>query len=187
MIVSPYPLNQIRPLVGRSPGLSRDQRQASVAKLTRLRAAIHHDYDALRLALVLDQPHRRESEIELCEIIVTLQKINLTLITLQSTSTTSDTQVHHDPCEAEQRVKLITADNHMPFKSLFMPLVDVLACGRNAILSPSEHAPHTARMISTLIAEHYAVNEVMCLAHAASDQRLTASTATALLQTRITP
>jgi len=52
-------------------------------------------------------------------------------------------------------VSLIIGPWNYPFQLLFSPLVGALAAGNCAVLKPSELAPHTARVISSLIADTF--------------------------------
>jgi aldehyde dehydrogenase (NAD+) len=52
-------------------------------------------------------------------------------------------------------VALIIGPWNYPFQLVFSPLVSALAAGNCAILKPSELAPHTARVISKLIADTF--------------------------------
>lgn len=48
-------------------------------------------------------------------------------------------------------VALIMAPWNYPLQLLFMPLVGAIAAGNCAVIKPSEHAPHTAQLITQLI------------------------------------
>ena len=57
-------------------------------------------------------------------------------------------------CEPLGCVLILGAWNY-PFQLCFHPLVSALAAGNTAVLKPSEHAPHTAELIATLIPRHF--------------------------------
>ena len=55
---------------------------------------------------------------------------------------------------------LILGPWNYPFQLCLHPLVSALAAGNTAVLKPSEHAPHTAELIATLIPRHFAPETV---------------------------
>jgi aldehyde dehydrogenase (NAD+) len=57
-------------------------------------------------------------------------------------------------------VALIIGPWNYPFQLLFSPLVSALAAGNCVVLKPSEFAPHTAGVISKLIADTFPANHI---------------------------
>ena len=64
--------------------------------------------------------------------------------------------IRHEP---KGNVLIFSAWNY-PFSLIMKPLVSAIAAGNVCILKPSEMAPHTAALISRMIADRFPVNEV---------------------------
>ena len=57
-------------------------------------------------------------------------------------------------------VVLVIAPWNYPFSLLINPLVGAIAAGNCSILKPSEHAPHTAQVVSKLIGDTFSENYI---------------------------
>ncbi len=55
---------------------------------------------------------------------------------------------------------LIIGPWNYPFQLCLIPLVSALAAGNTAVLKPSEHTPHTAAVIKTLVRQHFPAETV---------------------------
>ncbi len=55
---------------------------------------------------------------------------------------------------------LIIGPWNYPFQLCLIPLVSALAAGNTAVLKPSEHTPHTASLIRTLVQQHFPAETV---------------------------
>ncbi len=64
--------------------------------------------------------------------------------------------IHYEP----KGVCLIIGPWNYPFNLCFIPLVSAIAAGNCAIIKPSEHAPHSARLIRSIVNECFPEKEV---------------------------
>lgn len=68
----------------------------------------------------------------------------------------SSAWIHYEP----KGVCLIVAPWNYPFNLSLIPLVSAVAAGNCAIIKPSEHAPHSARVIKAIVGECFSEDEV---------------------------
>jgi hypothetical protein len=164
MTMSLYALNTPRPTSGQPPmtqALGRDDTLASIDQLNALRQIIYRHYDDILQALRQDQPQRNRTDLELSEIVVTLQRINLVILSLKSGLQTPYTSALDTAIQLQKNVKRINADDNAPFRSVFMPLINIIAAGKSAILHLSPHASATRRFITQIIDATFTPDEVM--------------------------
>ena len=151
------PIAAMRQLV--SDGTSRPL-QWRLEQLDRLEAALSANSDAVLAALASDLG---KPDVEAYfEVVAVRQEINLCRKRLRRwmAPKTVSVPVSQRPGRAEVIAEplgcvLIIGPWNYPFHLAIQPLVSALAAGNTAILKPSEHAPATAALISTLIAEAF--------------------------------
>jgi len=151
------PIAAMRQLV--SDGTSRPL-QWRLEQLDRLEAALSANSDAVLAALASDLG---KPDVEAYfEVVAVRQEINLCRKRLRRwmAPKTVSVPVSQRPGRAEVIAEplgcvLIIGPWNYPFHLAIQPLVSALAAGNTAILKPSEHAPATAQLISTLIAEAF--------------------------------
>lgn len=130
-----------------------------LAQLTRLKQAIIERQADIVMAAKADLGR---PEFEAYFEIATLSEINLTLKKLKTwmkpkrvkstlENFPSSAWIQPDPLGAV----LIIGPWNYPFQLMVSPLVGAIAAGNCAILKPSEHAPHTAKVVSDLIADTF--------------------------------
>jgi len=142
-----------------SDGTSRPL-QWRLEQLDRLEAALSANSDAVLTALASDLG---KPDVEAYfEIVAVRQEINLCRKRLRRwmAPKTVSVPVSQRPGRAEVIAEplgcvLIIGPWNYPFHLAIQPLVSALAAGNTAILKPSEHAPATATLISTLIAQAF--------------------------------
>ena len=151
------PIAAMRQLV--SDGTSRPL-QWRLEQLDRLEAALSANSDAVLAALASDLG---KPDVEAYfEVVAVRQEINLCRKRLRRwmAPKTVSVPVSQRPGRAEVIAEplgcvLIIGPWNYPFHLAIQPLVSALAAGNTAILKPSEHAPATAALISTLIAQAF--------------------------------
>lgn len=126
-----------------------------LAQLQRLKQAIVQYQDAIFQAVYADLGR---PEFEACFEMTAVQEINIALKQLKHWMKPKRvlTPIDQFPASAWVQpdplgVVLIIAPWNYPFSLMISPLVGAIAAGNCAILKPSEHAPHTAKVISDLI------------------------------------
>ena len=142
-----------------SDGTSRPL-QWRLEQLDRLEAALSANSDAVLAALASDLG---KPDVEAYfEVVAVRQEINLCRKRLRRwmAPKTVSVPVSQRPGRAEVIAEplgcvLIIGPWNYPFHLAIQPLVSALAAGNTAILKPSEHAPATAALISTLIAQAF--------------------------------
>ena len=95
--------------------------------------------------------------------IATLSEINLTFKNLKTWAKPQRVKSPIDQFPASAWIQpdplgvvLIIGPWNYPFQLIMSPLVGAIAAGNCAILKPSEHAPHTSRVLAELIADTFA-------------------------------
>ena len=95
--------------------------------------------------------------------IATLSEINLALKNLKTWAKPQRVKSPIDQFPASAWIQpdplgvvLIIGPWNYPFQLIMSPLVGAIAAGNCAILKPSEHAPHTSRVLAELIADTFA-------------------------------
>ncbi|HGH4750721.1 TPA: coniferyl aldehyde dehydrogenase [Serratia marcescens] len=143
---------------------TRDQRKAA---LRRLRSAILAQRGALAAAVSADFGHRSPYETDILEILVTVQAIDYLLRNLKRFMKPERRHVALPYQAARAYVQYqpkgvigIMAPWNYPFSLTFIPLATALAAGNRVMLKPSELTPHTSRLIETMLAALFPVDEV---------------------------
>lgn len=136
------------------------------AKLRALHAALIRNRKAIRDAMWTDF-RKSPMETDVTEIATTTGEIRHTLRHLSSWMAPrrvgvrlpligSSAWIHYEP----KGVCLIVAPWNYPFNLSLIPLVSAVAAGNCAIIKPSEHAPHSARVIKAIVGECFSEDEV---------------------------
>lgn len=135
-------------------------------KLRRLHDAVLRHREGIKAAMLADfrkSPH----EVDISEIATLNSEIRHMLHRLDSWMSAQDVgvrlpligssaRIHYEP----KGVCLIMGPWNFPFNLNLIPLASAIAAGNCVILKPSEHAPHSARMIKMIVEECFPKEEV---------------------------
>jgi len=135
-------------------------------KLRRLHDAVLRHRDAIKAAMLADF-RKSPYEVDISEIATLNGEIRHTIRRLGSWMAArrvgvrlpligSSARVYYEP----KGVCLIMGPWNFPFNLNLIPLASAIAAGNCVILKPSEHAPHSARMIKILVEECFPKEEV---------------------------
>jgi aldehyde dehydrogenase (NAD+) len=146
--------------------LSSRQRKAFLVKLKA--SLIRHRAD-IQQAMRADFA-KSETETDLTEIFPVVDEINLFCSRLNRWMSLKDVATpvllfgHHSRVLPQPKgVVLIISPWNFPFNLTFIPLVAAIAAGNTVMLKPSEHAPHSARVMETIIRDVFKENEVQLI------------------------
>ena len=128
-------------------------------QLTKLKQAIINNQDAILQAAKADLGRPAfEAYFE----IATLGEINLALKQLKTWAKPQRVKSPIDQFPASAWIQpdplgvvLIIGPWNYPFQLMMSPLVGAMAAGNCALLKPSEHAPHTSRVVADIIADTF--------------------------------
>jgi aldehyde dehydrogenase (NAD+) len=128
-------------------------------QLTKLKQAIINNQDAILAAVKADLGRPAfEAYFE----IATLGEINLALKQLKNWAKPQRIKSPIDQFPASAWIQpdplgvvLIIGPWNYPFQLMMSPLVGAIAAGNCALLKPSEHAPHTSRVVAKLIGDTF--------------------------------
>ncbi len=128
-----------------------------IHKLKKLKATLKTQEQNIIEAVYKDF-QKPEFEVLTTELFVVYKELNLFIKSIQKwskpTSVSSDwlnfpssDKIYHVPWGKV----LIIAPWNYPFQLAITPLIGAIACGNTVVLKPSEHAPHTAEVLETII------------------------------------
>ncbi len=135
-------------------------------KLRRLHNAVLRHREGIKAAMLADF-RKSPYEVDISEIATVNGEIRHMLHRLDSWMSAqrvgvrlpligSSARIYYEP----KGVCLIMGPWNFPFNLNLIPLASAIAAGNCVILKPSEHAPHSARMIKTIVEECFPKEEV---------------------------
>lgn len=134
--------------------------------LLQLKQALIRHRSAIQQAMMADFA-KSESETDLTEIFPIVDEINLFCSRLNRWMSPLDMATplhlfgHHSYVLPQPKgVVLIISPWNFPFNLTFMPLVAAIAAGNTVMLKPSEHTPHSAKVMESIIHDVFKENEV---------------------------
>jgi aldehyde dehydrogenase (NAD+) len=149
----------------RQPGRPLEERRRL---LTRLKEMVIANADAIKQALALDF-RKPQGEVELSEIGPVLGEVDFAMANLAQWTApqvvptppvdlfaTSESHITYEP----KGVCLIISPWNYPVLLSLGPLASCLAAGNRAILKPSEHTPHAAVLLESMIGATFAAEDV---------------------------
>lgn len=146
--------------------LARTTARMRIEKLRQLHAAVLRHRTAMQDAMAADF-RKPLHEVDISEVITVNSEIRHTIRHLQSWMRPRRVQVRLPLLGSSARVVqepkgvcLIMGPWNFPFNLNLIPLVAAVAAGNCVIIKPSEHAPHSAAVLRTIIAECFPEEEV---------------------------
>ncbi len=148
------------------PAIAQTTAQQRIGKLRRLLKAVHARRKEIHAALYADFK-KPAPEVDLTEILVVSLELKHAIRHLKSwmrpkrvrptlAYLTTRSWIRYEP----RGCVLIISPWNFPFNLTLGPLISAIAAGNTVMLKPSEHAPHTARLIENLIGDLFPENEI---------------------------